>query len=159
MKPILFMLGLALLLSMIACSGSKTSAKKMTQQRLHALISQHGTDVDVKGNVAEFTFGESRLYCVSDSEADRMRIVVPIANVSELEGEEIMTALAANFHTVLDARYAIGGETLYAAFIHPLSPITERELLSAIRQVATAAETFGDEYTSGELVFPGGARE
>ena len=45
---------------------------------------------------------------------------------------------------------------LYAAFIHPLGPLTEAELVSAVRQVSSLASSFGTGYTSGELVFGGG---
>ena len=84
-----------------------------------------------------------------------MRIVTPIANASDLTPELLELALQANYHTVLDARYAIGDGILYAAFIHPLSSMTKSELESAIRQVATSALTFGSSFSSGELVFPG----
>ena len=84
-----------------------------------------------------------------------MRIIAPIAPLSETEGEQIMLAMAANFHSVLDARYAIGSGIVYAAYLHPLSSLTAEELESAIAQVAVAQQTFGTDYSSGVLVFPG----
>jgi len=41
----------------------------------------------------------------------------------------------------------------FAAFIHPLSPLTAEQVVSAIRQVASARATFGDSYSSGGLFF------
>jgi len=61
--------------------------------------------------------------------------------------------LISNFHSTLDARYAVSDDVLYAAFIHPLSPLTEGELESAIRQVATLADTFETTYSSGDLSY------
>ncbi len=81
--------------------------------------------------------------------ADRMRIVAPIKPVAESSAEEIVSAMRANDHTVLDARYAISGGTVYAAFIHPLSPLTREQVLSAMRQVASAHATFGTSYSGG----------
>ena len=147
-----------LLLSCSSSGNNQMSAGdsgRMTQDRLHQIISTNAENVKIEGNVVEFYYDNVDLYCISDTAADRMRIISPIADVSELESEEIVIALAANFHSVLDPRYAIGDQVLYAAFVHPLSPLTEKQLISAIRQVATANRTFGTTYTSGELVFPG----
>ena len=52
---------------------------------------------------------------------------------------------------------AISEGMLYSAYIHPLSPLTDDEVLSAIAQVAKANITFGTEYSSGALVFGGTA--
>ncbi len=35
--------------------------------------------------------------------------------------------MIANFHTALDARYAISDGVIYAAFIHPLSSLARRK--------------------------------
>ena len=103
----------------------------------------------------QFTYDDVRLICISDTSADRMRIISPIVALAEIDSEQMLLALAANFHTVLDARYALSEGVIYAAYIHPLSPLSNAEVLSAIRQVATAKNTFGNEYSSGALVFPG----
>ncbi|MDE2149210.1 MAG: hypothetical protein KGJ55_05120, partial [Gammaproteobacteria bacterium] len=58
-----------------------------------------------------------------------------------------------NFHTMLDVRYATSDGIVYAAFIHPLSPLHGGEFVSALQQAARAALTFGGTYTSSDLVF------
>jgi len=93
--------------------------------------------------------------CISDELADRMRIIAPIKAVGEASPEETIAAMHANFHTALDARYAVSGGTIYAAFIHPLSPLTREQVLSAVRQVAAAHATFGTSYSSGGPAFGG----
>lgn len=66
-----------------------------------------------------------------------------------------MRVLEANFHSALDARYATSDGVLYAAFIHPLSPLTEAEVRSAVAQVASLVRSFGTTYSSGELAYGG----
>lgn len=129
----------------------------MTQQRLHNLIVSVGADVLIAENFVRFSFDGAELLCVSDVDADRMRIISPIVDVAEVESEQLLMMLVANFHTALDTRYALSDGMIYSAFIHPLSALSDDEVLSAIRQVATARNTFGTEYSSGELVFGGGA--
>ncbi len=125
----------------------------MTQQRLHEIVAATGRDVRVEGNVAAFRFGEVAMLCISDANADRMRIFTPVKRVEDASGEEILAAMQANFHTALDVRYAISQEMIFAAFLHPLSPLTEEQVVSAIRQVAAARRTFGDSYSSGTLLY------
>ncbi len=138
----------------IAEAQDASRANFMTQARLQNIIVETGTDVLIAENIVRFTFGGRELMCISDQQSDRMRLVSPIAELAEVEVEQLLTALAANFHTVLDARYAISDGMVYAVYIHPLSPLSEVEVLSAIAQVARASETFGEEYSSGALFFP-----
>ena len=144
------------LLAFTANAQQVETSPGMTKDRLHDLILEVGSDVLISGNMVQFTYDGAILLCISDSAADRMRIISPIIELSEIESEQLLMALAANFHTVLDARYAISDGVMYAAYIHPLRPLSDEEVYSAIRQVARARNTFGDEYTSGELFFGGG---
>ncbi len=144
------------LLASVANAQEADIAPGMTEGRLHDLILEIGSDVLISGSMVQFTYDGAVLMCISDSAADRMRIISPIIELSEIEGEQLILALAANFHTALDARYAISDGVVYAAYIHPLRPLSDEEVHSAIRQVARARNTFGDEYTSGELFFGGG---
>lgn len=86
-----------------------------------------------------------------------MRIMSPITKVSTLSGEEMLNSILANFHTVLDVKYAISEEVLWSVFIHPLKELSEAQMEDAISQVFFAAETFGSTYSSTSLVFPGKA--
>lgn len=125
----------------------------MTQQRLHEIVAATGRDVRVEGNVAAFYLGEVAMLCISDPNADRMRIFAAVKRVEEASAEEIFAAMQANFHSALDVRYAISQGMIFSAFLHPLSPLTQEQVVSAIRQVAAARETFGDSYSSGTLFF------
>jgi hypothetical protein len=106
------MIRIALLLwTLAATAAAGETTGPMTQQRLHEIVAATGRDVRVEGNVAAFRFGEVAMLCISDPNADRMRI------------------------------------------IHPLSPLTKEQVVSAIKQVAAARESFGDSYSSGTLFF------
>jgi hypothetical protein len=132
------------------------SAAQMTQARMEALLRKVGSDISGVPGMLEFTFHGVRIGCISDVEHDRMRLITPVRRASELSPEQVTRVLEANFHTALDARYASSQGILYAAYIHPLAPLSEGELQSAVRQVANLAQSFGSTYSSGELVFSPG---
>ncbi|MEO1529101.1 MAG: hypothetical protein AAFX06_27085 [Planctomycetota bacterium] len=100
-------------------------------------------------------FMERNLTIITDESHDRMRIITPVLDADEIEIDLAMMLLKSNFDRALDARYALTDDYLWAAFIHPLSPLTEGFLVSGLRQVATLAENFGTSFSSGELVFGG----
>lgn len=140
-------------LALSAAAATSAAQEPMNQQRLHEIIAASASDVRVEGNVAMFKLGRVALLCISDPNADRMRIIAPVKRLEEATPQEILAAMRANFHTALDARYAISEGVIFAAFIHPLSPLSTEQVVSAIRQVAAARETFGDTYSSGGLSF------
>ncbi len=128
---------------------------RMTQERLHAIITESAKEVRVQGNVIAFQVGEIQLFGVSDAAADRMRIFAPVKPLDEATSEELFAALHANFHTVLDARYAVSNGFIFAVYLHPLSPLTREQIVSAMRQVAAARANFGGSYSSGGPAFGG----
>ena len=115
-------------------------------------------DVEGEGGGWHFVVEGVRMACMTDTHYDRMRIVAPIVELRSINTEHLYAMLEANYHTALDVRYAISEAVVMAAFIHPLSPLDDAQLRSAIRQVASAVTSFGRNYSSGELVFgPSGA--
>ena len=154
-----FILAVLYLFSSLSIGAANSKQALMNPEKLHSIISDYSSNVKVNNNVISFDHEKVTIYCIWDANADRMRMISPIANTSDLNDELLELALKANYHTLLDARYAISEDVLYAVFIHPLSPITKNEIESAIRQVSTAALTFGTSFTSGELIFPGNAAE
>ncbi|MGF1580167.1 MAG: hypothetical protein ACFCD0_12460 [Gemmataceae bacterium] len=118
-------------------------------------IQATGTEVETQKNVIHFRHDNIPLTCIYDEGHDRMRFLCAIIKEENLDDRELHTLLSANFHTALDARYAISEGVVYSAFLHPLSSLTTEMTQSAIRQVATLRRTFGTQYSSGELYFPG----
>ncbi len=127
----------------------------MTQERLHGTLEALADHVEIQGNMLRMEVDGTPVICLTDPQADRMRLISPVRDVEGPDAQEMLAALKANFHTTLDARYAIGGDTLYAAFIHPLSPLTADQVRSAVHQVVEAARNFGTTFSSGDMVFPG----
>jgi len=156
-KNSLLQLVILIIFSTYAYAESGVPTNRMSPEELNTVISNYAENAKVNNNLISFEYQKVPIYCIWDANADRMRMISPIAKLADLDSELLELALKANYHTVLDARYAIGDGVLYSAFIHPLSPITRDEVESAIRQVSTAALTFGSSFTSGELVFPGEA--
>lgn len=139
----------------VPVAAQEAPAPRMTQQALQRIIAEAAGEARAEGNVVVFRLGEATLACISDAAADRMRIVAPIKPIAESSPEEMLAAMHANFHSMLDARYAMSNGMIYAAFLHPLSPLTREQVLSAMRQVATAHASFGTGYTGGGPVYRG----
>ncbi|MEP6343256.1 MAG: type III secretion system chaperone [Maricaulaceae bacterium] len=128
----------------------------MSGKKLIDLVLRLDEDADVRETGAVFEIAERELMMVFDSEAGRMRVISPIIQVSALPDGLMERMLQANYDSVLDARYAIANDIVWATFIHPLPSLTEDDFISALAQTVTAAESFGTTYTSGAMVFGGG---
>ncbi len=142
-----------------ACIATGSGPPAMTQERLEAIIAEASSDFGGRRGAVEFSVDGVPMACVSDLDHDRMRLIAPIVEESRLTEQQRSLMLIANFHSALDARYATSRGVVYAAFLHPLSPLTEQELLSALRQVAALARSFGTTYSSGELLYGAPAGE
>lgn len=128
----------------------------MSVARLDTLIRRAGEDVQRAGTRWLFKLSGTQVHVVSDPRADRMRIVVPVREVSDLGARELYRLLQADFETALDARYAIAQEMVWSVFIHPLRTLDDAEFLSGLGQTVNLAKTYGKEYSSGALSFGGG---
>ncbi len=131
-------------------------SNKMTDAHLDGVLRRLDPKVEIQKNVRRLVVEGIALVVVTDAAADRMRIMSPIGPTAELKAEDYARLLQANFDAVLDARYAIAQGLVWSAFIHPLSPLTDEQLASAIAQVVVAASTYGTTFTSGALIFGGG---
>lgn len=80
---------------------------------------------------------QARFTCVTDDRPgiDRMRFLMPIMKYGTKAKSVLLTLLKANFHSALDARYAIDQGYVWSAFIHPLSTLTAPQATDAIQQV------------------------
>lgn len=128
----------------------------MTIDDIEVVIGRLDADYERNGDTLLFVFAEYELLLVSDPQADRMRIMVPINDAAGLDAKELLRLMQANFDSALDARYAIANDILWGTFIHRLSTLSEIDLLSGIGQTINIADSFGTSYSSGELVYGGG---
>lgn len=130
-----------------------TESETMTIRILQALINEVVQDLKGEPGQWRFTYAGVDMALLTSVAHDRMRIVAPVGPEAELTDQQRKRMLDANFHSALDARYASSNGMVYAAYIHPLSPLRREEVLSALRQVAQLVKTFGTTYSSGELSF------
>jgi len=149
---------LTCIIGLSACGANiaQPSSEKMTAGNLQTLIQKFDEKAVVNGNAISFALNERELFLVYDEKADRMRIITPVAQSGIATDEILLRMMQANYDAVLDARYAMANDIIWAVFIHPLSSLTQDDFLSGVAQTVTAAETFGSSYTSGVIVFGGG---
>lgn len=107
-------------------------AQPMTTARLGDLIRSVDKDATLEGTTWQFTVAELDAAIIYDIAADRMRIVIPIGPSDDIEPEELIRLMQANFDSALDARYAIAQGILWGAYIHPLSTLTDEEFLAGL---------------------------
>jgi len=136
--------------------ASASASEKMTPEKMGALVKSFDADAEIRDNVIAFKINEREVLIVHDANNDRMRALTPIARVGILDDAIMMRMLQANYDSVLDVRYAVADGLVWAAFIHPLGSLEQEDLLSAIAQLVTSAETFGTTFASGAMVFGGG---
>ena len=125
----------------------------MTVGTLQGILKEMVENLTGDNGQWRFTFGGVEMALLTSVPHDRMRIVAPIGSEAELTDQQRKRMLDANFHSALDGRYATSNGLVYAAYIHPLSPLRREEVQSALRQVAELVKTFGTTYSSGELSF------
>ena len=127
------------------------SLEPMTVDRLDEILRDAADTIESEQGQWRLTQGDRSIVVLVNEEHDRMRIVVPITTVENLTVRQQQNMLLANFHTTLDARYAISNGVIVSTFVHPLSSLQEGDLRSALNQVTNLAATFGTTYSSGEL--------
>ncbi|MEM7162558.1 MAG: hypothetical protein AAF487_08990 [Bacteroidota bacterium] len=148
-----------LLLFGFLISANSFYAQDMNNEELHKVILEMSDSIEGELGHWSFLINGIPLYCISDVNHNRMRIISPIAEMKDLKKEHKEMALKANFHSALDVRYAESDGIMWVAFIHPLKELNNEQVKDAIKQVFAGAVTFGTTYTSTDLVFPGSGGE
>jgi len=140
----------------VLSAGIASAGETMDQKTMETLIISKAESHKGGDGFLEFEYNGVSMMVISDVTHDRMRIVTPVAKYEELTKEQIDKIMQANFHSALDARYAVSSGVLFSAYIHPLSPLTPEMIESALVQVANLARSFGTDYSSGVMTFRGG---
>jgi len=160
----LILLGAAVIVCTTGFKSGESESKEpkavggqpMTTKRMDELIHNVDPDAVLERNTWKFKVAELDAVVIFDERADRMRIIIPIAKASDLQSDELVRLMQANFDSALDARYAIGQGLLWGTFIHPLSTLTDEEFLVGLGQTANVVASFGTSYSSGMFTFGGG---
>lgn len=128
----------------------------MDNMRLDEIIRRLDQKPQGSDGLWQLRIGNHAVTVITDEAADRMRIVIPITETSELSQKHLYRIMQANFDSALDARYAIAKEILWSAYIHPLSSLTNEDFLSGLGQTVNLVDTFGGSFSSGTTTFIGG---
>lgn len=129
-------------------------SQEMDNEKLQSIFYTISDQIEgFEGNWT-FVIDSTVFVCITDQKHNRMRIVAPIIQTTELSNEQMKKCMEANFHTALDIRYAITDGLVWSAFIHPLRELSKDQVISAVSQVYSGVKTFGKEYSSGLLEFP-----
>ena len=129
-------------------------AEAMDQDRLERIFADEVEAIAGPSGALQTKVDGIPVYCISDPVHDRMRIIAPIARVTGLDPRLHEVLLRANFHSALDARYAISEDVVFAAFLHPISSLSPELIASALEQVVSLVKNFGTTYSSSDLEFP-----
>jgi hypothetical protein len=157
MRVISWVVLLALTFSVWAIPAQQAPhSRSMTNARLGELLQR--IDPDVKGSPGGWTisFQGRSAQIVTDPNADRMRIMIPLVEADKLTQDQLYRLLQANFESALDARYAVAQGVVWSVFIHPLSALDDAEFVAGVAQTFNAAVTYGTTFSSGLFNFGGG---
>ena len=128
----------------------------MTYERLGKIIFALDPEAQPSGPGFLLTVSDVPVVIITDASADRMRAMVRIRSAEDLTPEDMRRMMQANFDSALDARYAVANGTLWATFIHPLSPLKKDQLISGLGQTVNVARTYGTLYSGGGVQYGGG---
>ncbi|MEN8205493.1 MAG: type III secretion system chaperone [Pseudomonadota bacterium] len=152
--------GLLLLVQNLAWADSSTDNEsmdpKMDNQRLQGLIEHIAGNIEGSPGFWQFDMDGFKTSVITDEEADRMRIIVPVATLEGIDSDRLYRIMQANFDSALDARYSIAKGVLWSAYIHPLSILSDHQFVDALAQTVNLAATYGTTYSSGALIFSQG---
>jgi hypothetical protein len=147
----------SLVLAVAAAPAAQAQGEKaMSNTRLDELIKRLDQKAQGRPGYWTLTIDEREVLVITDERADRMRIITPVIKTEDLDERHMFRLLQANFDSALDARYAVGRDIVWSAFIHPLRTLRDADFISGVGQVINLAETFGSSYSSGAFVFGGG---
>jgi len=137
-------------------ADSNQSEGKMDNQRLEAIIQSMVEKHEGRAGYWQFTLDNYQVTVITDEDADRMRIIVPVAKMADIDHSTLRRLMQANFDSALDARYSVARGVLWSAYIHPLSVLSDHQFIDGLAQTVNLAATFGSTYSSGALIFGGG---
>lgn len=98
---------------------------------------------------------ETPVIIQTQEDANRMRIVAFVAeDAADLDNQKLVRLMQANYHSALDARYAITDDgQLVAVFLHPFEELSREQFVLGFCQVVNCAATFGGSYSGGTMTF------
>ena len=128
----------------------------MDNKAINRIIQEYADEITQSSlGYWEFAYKGLVVLAITDESHNRMRLISPVVLSSEVDHETLQVCMLANFDRALDARYALSGDHLWSAFIHPLGELSDKQFIEAMEQVVTLAANYGTTYTSTDLLFGG----
>lgn len=132
----------------------------MTNSQIEKLIRKSNATI-IKGYPGfwQLQYNDRIILVITDQAHNRMRIVTVVIEKEKLQEADLHILMEANFDRALDARYAVSGDHLWSAYIHPLKELSDDQFLDGLKQVSDLADNYGTTYASSDLSFGGGGEE
>ena len=130
-----------------------SGAEKASHQLLRWLDS-HTKNLNISAHGLSFTYEGTKLGCMFDVHADRMRVFCSIKGEDSLDEQLGRRLLEANQIDTKECRYAIEDDNIYCTFLHPLSELTECQFLQALEGCKQLQDRFGEDFKTqrGDIV-------
>lgn len=118
------------------------SGPKMTVKKMAEILREENIDLQGKDGQWQFFYEGMQMFLLTDSDSNRMRIMTPLAKLDLLrqtpefsEIELLQKMMRANYLATGDVRLCTNRHIIWAAFLHPLDSLTERDLVGALGQL------------------------
>lgn len=131
------------------------SKAPMTQAKIQHIVREleHVELLTDEPGYVLFKYLGTKMALYPDPHFNRMRVIAPITDYSSLAPQIKDALMNANFSSALDCRYGVSEDALYAAFLHPLTSLTEKDFLSTLKQLHNLVKSFGKTYSSAQIAF------
>ncbi len=131
----------------------------MNNKKMEAIFKSETDELEGQLGNWQMMYGGSLILVLTDEKNNRMRIFTPVVDKTKLKEGQLEKMLEANFHSALDSKYSLYNGYVVSIFTHPLKELGKDQLIDAMRQVVVLSRTFGDSYSSTELIFGGGTEK
>ncbi len=125
----------------------------MTNDRIQKVLYRDAEKVEGTSGNWQIEYRQRKVYIITDTDVNRMRIISPVIEASELKAKDLKVLLEANFDRALDAKYSLYQDVLWATYTHPLRELGVEQFRDALNQVTKLVDNYGTSYTSTSLVY------
>lgn len=125
--------------------------RPMDQARIEKLFSQQVDAIEGPSGALRTVEDGVEVYLLTDPANDRMQLIASVASADQVDPRVFNILLQANHFLTVDARYSVSNGVIYAVYLHPISSLTEDELVSGLEQVIALSKNFGTTFSSGKI--------
>jgi hypothetical protein len=121
--------------------ATATSVKMVAQ-----ILRGKGIDLLGKEGQWQFLYEGMQIFLLTNPDSNRIRMMTPLAKLDQLrqnpdfrETDLLQKMLRANYLATGDIRFCMNRHIIWAAFLHPLDSLTERDFVDALEQLTEIA--------------------